>query len=170
MNNLVALTLQSRPAAAYHDMVQSMIQYGIPKLLILCLLLVCLGSLIIPLWSSHVPLRDNQRHVHMILKMSRLWNHEIPKSPRYDALDLFSGKGLVKAGQLHFCAIIKSTCSLLILHQDALCALGMSTAAHDLEQHPSMDVNKSAGFGCMPQMCSSRFLEGVPACMCACMS
>lgn len=38
----------------------------------------------------------------MILKMSRLWNHEIPKSPRYDALDLFSGKGLVKARQLHF--------------------------------------------------------------------
>ncbi|CAE7267128.1 unnamed protein product [Symbiodinium microadriaticum] len=71
-------------------MVQSMIQFGIPKLLIL------------------------------------MWNREIPITPKYDALDLFSGKGLVK---------------------EALCGLGMATAAHDLENHPSMDVNKSAGFG-----------------------
>ncbi|CAE7853512.1 unnamed protein product [Symbiodinium necroappetens] len=54
-----------------------------------------------------------------------MWNREIPTTGKWDALDLFSGTGLVK---------------------ESLCSLGFSVSAHDIERHPSMDINSSAGF------------------------
>ncbi|CAE6942962.1 unnamed protein product [Symbiodinium sp. CCMP2456] len=78
-----------RTAEAYHALIESMISFGVPKLLIL------------------------------------MWNREIPITPKYDCLDLFSGAGLVK---------------------ESLCKLGYAVSSHDIEKHPSMDINSSAGF------------------------
>ncbi|OLP76043.1 Retrovirus-related Pol polyprotein from type-2 retrotransposable element R2DM, partial [Symbiodinium microadriaticum] len=74
----------SRTADAYHLLIESMVEFGIPKLL--------------------------------------MWNREIPTTGKWDALDLFSGTGLVK---------------------ESLCSLGFSVSAHDIERHPSMDINSS---------------------------
>ncbi|CAE7734872.1 unnamed protein product [Symbiodinium sp. KB8] len=56
-----------RTASAYDALVRSLMGAGVPKLLILCILMV---------W---------------------IWNTELPITPKWDALDLFSGTGSVKA-------------------------------------------------------------------------
>ncbi|CAE7211999.1 hypothetical protein AK812_SmicGene46832 [Symbiodinium microadriaticum] len=86
---LLVLMALFRTAEAYHALIESMINFGVPKLLIL------------------------------------MWNREIPITPKYDCLDLFSGAGLIK---------------------ESLCKLGYAVASHDIEKHPSMDINSSAGF------------------------
>ncbi|CAE7348151.1 unnamed protein product [Symbiodinium pilosum] len=53
-----------------------------------------------------------------------IWNSECPLTPRYDCLDLFSGKGSVK---------------------EALVAAGFVVASHDIELSPTMDVTSAAG-------------------------
>ncbi|CAE7260895.1 unnamed protein product [Symbiodinium sp. CCMP2456] len=54
-----------------------------------------------------------------------MWNREIPTTEKWDAIDLFSGTGRVK---------------------ESLLELGYSVASHDIEHHPAMDINSSAGF------------------------
>ena len=70
-----------------------MVEFGIPKLLILCLLLLC-G----PEHPEHSHLQD--RRINQS-ETPRMWNREIPTTGKWDALDLFSGTGLVKACHLH---------------------------------------------------------------------
>ena len=64
-----------RIASAYDALVRSLIGAGVPKLLILCMLMVSSPQ----------------------FQRSRIWNTELPIAPKWDVLDLFSGKGSVKA-------------------------------------------------------------------------
>ncbi|CAJ1356603.1 unnamed protein product, partial [Effrenium voratum] len=60
---------------------------------------------------------------------TRCWNTEMPCSPRYDCIDLFSGAEAVKFG---------------------LVERGMRTASIDIEQHPSMNILSAAGMAFGP--------------------
>ena len=112
-----------------------MINFGVPKLLILCLLLLQQPELS---RVTHIVAAQSWNHV-------RLWNREIPITPKYDCLDLFSGAGLVKDVCLRACAVLLHK-EILVVSKESLCKLGYAVSSHDIEKHPSMDINSSAGF------------------------
>ena len=78
-------------------MIQSMVDFGIPKLCILCLLLLCEPK---HPERWHIPSMAHWQHT-LIGEATRLWNREIPTMQKWDGLDLFSGSGRVKASHSH---------------------------------------------------------------------
>ena len=80
--------LRFQTALASKVLVESMLAGGIPKIgIVLCLLLS----------KPHMVTQPKIIEYVEVCLMPRLWNTEVPVSPKYDAVDLFSGVGTVQA-------------------------------------------------------------------------
>ncbi|CAE7204612.1 unnamed protein product [Symbiodinium sp. CCMP2592] len=86
-----------------------MVEFGIPKLCILCLLLLC------------EPKHPERSHIDVIRDGTYCKHNLIQVVEQGDPDDGEMGR-------------------------DALVGLGYAISAHDIEHHPSMDINSSAGF------------------------
>ena len=77
------------PAQGYEDFIEGLLGENVPKMVILLLLLLLSSQHKAP---SEAQMKRLKTHL-------RLWNREMPVSPKYDGVDLFSGCGAVSAGQ-----------------------------------------------------------------------
>ena len=90
------------PAQGYEDFIEGLLGENVPKMVILLLLLL--------LSSQHKA--PSEAQTKRLKTHLRLWNREMPVSPKYDGVDLFSGCGAVSAGQ-GLCGCLLSRCCLI---------------------------------------------------------
>ena len=90
--------------------------------------------------------------------MFRLWNSEVPISPKWDMVDLFSGTGQVKARVYTKTYTWHVSTHIFMPTQAAWVSRGFTAAAHDIELHPSLNFLHAAGFACVPELLSAGLL------------